>query len=263
MKKFLTIVKILMKNAIIRDLKLPGFVTVSIIQEIASIVVNIVFFNVIFANISSLAGWSFYQVLFLYAFSKTITSLSYAFTRYGLKDMGEHMIKYGEYDFHLIKPVDTMALVSFSRPRPTRLIAAVFYLAMAVYCVMKTGIHIEATNVIWFLVLTIFGFVLFYCLEVITVIPAFKLVRVWSLPNIVPKMNEFMRYPIGIFTLPFKIVLFGVFPILAASYLPAEALFYPPKALNIMYMMAIAVLFFIIVRKLWEVLERGYSSASS
>ena len=261
--KFFKIVKILMKNAMIRDSKVPGAVTVYILQELASIVVNIIFFNVIFANIASLGGWSFYQVLFLYAFSKTITSLSNAFTRAGLKDLGEHMIKYGDYDFHLIKPVDTMMLVSFSRPRPVKLLASFFYGAMAIYCAIHTGISIGPSNILWFILLTIFGILIVYSLEVITVIPAFKLVRVWSLPEIVPKMGEFMRYPIGIFTLPFKIFLFGVFPILAASYIPAEALFYPPQASRILYLMAIAVIFFIIIRKLWRVLERQYSSASS
>lgn len=252
-----------MKNAIIRDSKVIGFVTVSIIQELASILVNIIFFNVIFANISSLAGWSFYQVLFLYAFSKTVMSISYAFTRFGLKDMGEQMIKHGDYDFHLIKPVDTMALVSFSRPRPTRLIAAVFYAGLSIYCAVKTGIHIAPVNLLWFLFLTIFGFVIFYCLEVITVIPSFKLIRVWSLPDIVPKMAEFMRYPIGIFSFPFKVFLFGFFPILAVSYIPSEALFYPPQTIKILYLVAIAVIFFIIVRALWKFYEKGYSSASS
>lgn len=261
--KFIRIVKILMKNAIVRDSKVVGFVSVSVLQEIASIVVNITFFNVIFANITSLAGWNFYQVLFLYAFSKTITSLSYAFTRFGLKDLGQEMIKYGDYDFHLIKPVDTMALVSFSRPRPTRLIAAVFYIILSIYCALKTGISIGADNLFWFLFLMVFGFVIFYCLEVITVIPAFKFIRVWSLPEIIPKMAEFMRYPMGIFSMPFKVILFGIFPILAASYVPAQALFYPPRAIHIIYLVAIAVIFFIIVRKLWKFFERGYSSASS
>lgn len=263
MKKFLTIIKILMRNAIIRDSKLPGFVTVSILQEIASIGVNIVFFNVIFANISALAGWNFYQVLFLFAFSKTIMALSSAFTMSGLKDLGEHMIKFGDYDFHLIKPVDTMALVSFSRPRPTKLIATAFYAAMAAYCAIKTGIPIGPANIFWFLSLTICSFVIFYCLAVITVIPAFKLIRVWSLPEIVPKMGEFMRYPIGIFSLPFKIFLFGVFPILAASYIPSSVLFYPPQPIKIIYFVAITILFFIIVRKLWRAVEKNYSSASS
>lgn len=261
--KLLSVIKILMRNSIIRDSKVPGFVTVSILQEISSIVVNVVFFNVIFANISSLAGWSFYQVLFLYAFSKTITSLSYAFTRFGLKDFGEHMVKFGDYDFHLIKPIDTMALVSFSRPRPTRLVATLFYITLAIYCVIKAEIPIEPINIFWFFVLAVFGFIIFYCLEVLTVLPAFKLIRVWSLPEIIPKMGEFMRYPMAIFSFPFKIFLFGVFPILAVSYIPAEALFYPPQTSRILYLIAIAGIFFIIVRELWKYFERDYSSASS
>jgi ABC-2 type transport system permease protein len=252
-----------MRNAIIRDLKIPGYIAVSLLQEIASIAVNIIFFNVIFSNIVSLAGWSFYQVLFLYAFAKTISSLSYAFTRYGLKDFGEHMIKFGDYDFHLIKPIDTMALVSFSRPRPTKLVATIFYAVLGVYSAMKTEIIIEPINLFWFFVLAIFGLIIFYALEVLTVLPAFKLIRVWSLPEIIPKMGEFMRYPIAIFSLPFQVFLFGVFPILAVSYIPAEALFYPPEPLKIIYLMAIAGAFFIIVRKLWKFLGASYSSSSS
>lgn len=259
----LRVIKILMRNAIIRDLKIPGFIAVSLLQEVASITVNIVFFNVIFSNITSLAGWSFYQVLFLYAFAKTVSSLSYAFTRYGLKDFGEHMVKFGDYDFHLIKPIDTMALVSFSRPSPYKLVASIFYAALAAYCVMKAGIEIQAINLFWFFILAMFGFIIFYALEVLTILPAFKLIRVWSLPEIIPKMGEFMRYPIAIFSLPFQIFLFGVFPILAVSYIPAEALFYPPQPLKIIYLMVIAVLFFIIVRKLWKMFESTYSSASS
>lgn len=263
MKKFLRIIKILMRNAIIRDSKLLGFVSVSILQELSSIVVNIVFFNVIFANITSLAGWSFYQVLFLYAYSKTITAFSSAFTRFGLKDVGEHLIKFGDYDFFMIRPVDSMALVSFSRPKPTRLVATIFYASLAVYCVLKTGIAIDAQSLIWFLFLTVFGVVLFYCLEVLTVIPAFKFVRVWSLPEIVPKMSEFMRYPIGIFSTPFKILLFGIFPILTTSYIPSDVLFGDPELSKIIYLVAITVTFFIIIRKLWRSAERNYSSASS
>lgn len=261
--KFFRIIKILMRNAIIRDSKIIGFVSVAIAQEITSIVLNVIFFGAIFSNITTLAGWSFYQVLFLYAFSKTIFSLSYAFTRPGLKDLGEHLIKYGDYDFFLIKPVDTMALVSFSRPRPTSLIAALFYAVFAIYCALKTGINIAPTNIVWFLVLTVCGFVIFYCLQVVTVAPAFRLIRVWALPELVPKMSEFMRYPAGIFSFPFKIFLFGAFPILAASYIPAETLFYPPKVINIIYLVAITIILFIIVRKVWKVLESGYSSASS
>lgn len=261
--KFFNIIKILVRNSIIRDSKVPGYVTVSIMQEIASITVNVIFFNVIFANITSLAGWSFYQVLFLYAFAKSVMSISYAFTRYGLKDFGEHMVKYGDYDFHLIKPIDTMALVSFSRPRPTKLVAALFYISLSIYCVVKAQLPIYAVNIFWFAILAVFGLLLFYLLEVLTVLPAFKLIRVWSLPEIVPKMGEFMRYPVAIFSAPFKIILLGVFPILAVSYIPAEVLFYPPEPLKIIYLMLIAIIFFIIVRGLWKYSEGGYSSASS
>jgi len=263
MKRYLKILSILMRNAVIRDSKIPGFVAVSILQELISIVVNIVFFDVIFSNIDSLAGWSFYQVLFLYAFSKTVASLSYAFTRYGLKDMGANMVKRGEFDFYLAKPIDTMWLVSFSRPKPTKLIAVLFYAALGVFCVFKAGIPVGIDNILWFALLFLVALILFYFLEIITIVPAFKLIRVWSLPNITPRLSEFMRYPIGIFSLPLQAILYVVFPIIAASYIPSSALFYPPKLISSVYLVLITAVFFIIVRGSWRWGERNYSSASS
>jgi len=261
--KYLRIIYIILKNAYIRDSKIPGFVTTQIFQELFSITIVIIFFDAIFSNVQSLGGWNHYQVLFLYAFSKFLISLSYAFTRLGLKDFAQEMIKRGDFDFYLIRPTNPMVLVSLSRQGPIKITSSFFFLVLCIYCLINIGIPIGSSSVIWFLILLLVGFILFYLLQVITVIPAFWLIRVWTLPNIITRMSELMRYPAAIFSLPFQIILFIFFPILTVSYIPAQTLFYPPDFRYIIYMLLITAVFYFLVRGLWNLGVKNYSSASS
>lgn len=263
MIKYFKILKILIRNSIIRDSKIPGFIVTQIIQEFISITVTVVFFQVIFANTRELGGWSYYQVLFLYFYSKFIIHVSNAISRQGLKDFSQNMVKRGDYDFYLLKPVDSMVLVSMSKPAPIRLITAGFYVVLTLYSFVNSGIVASSVSILWFLFLSIVGYIIYYFLAVLTSVPAFWWIKVWSLPNVMARLGEFMRYPVQIFSLPFQIALFVFFPILAVSYIPTRSLFYPPEARYIIYMVLISLIFYFVTRSIWRIGEKNYSSASS
>lgn len=61
---------VLFKNSLIRDSQIPGHIIASTLFRILELIISIVFFKVIFANVTTLAGWNYYQVLFLYAFAR-------------------------------------------------------------------------------------------------------------------------------------------------------------------------------------------------
>jgi ABC-2 type transport system permease protein len=244
-------------------LHISGYFFSALAFELFSITVSVVFFNVIFQNTTSLGGWNIYQCLFLYFFSKFIILLDGALVRNGLKVLSQDLVRWGDFDFYVTKPVNSMFLVSFAQPRPVKLIASVVYGGVAVYCLLHTGVPIIGVSVFWFSFLAICGLVLFYSLEVLAAIPSFWLVRVWALQDLNSRMSEFMRYPAAIFSIPFQVILFLVYPILAASYIPVTTLFYPPKPLYIIYMLLITLTFGFAVRLLWRLGEKNYSSASS
>lgn len=263
MIKYLKINWILFKNAYIRDSKIPGVVFSNVSFHIAEIAITIIFFKVIFANTQELAGWNFYQVLFLYAFAKIIISIHNGWARGGLKRFASELIRRGDYDFYLVKPVDPMILVSISQPRIYNFLAVLFELGLCLYAIIAGQIQIGLINFLWFLYLTFFGLILYYFLSVLMVVPAFWFVRLWSLQDLMGRLSQVMRYPVGVFPPFIRTILMTVFPIAAIAYLPVYTLFYPPKIEYIIYILLITLIFGFIANYVWHLGNKRYSSASS
>jgi ABC-2 type transport system permease protein len=263
MIKYLKINWIIFKNAFIRDSKIPGVVFSSISFHIVEIAVTIIFFRVIFANTSELAGWNFYQVLFLYAFAKVIISINNGWFRSGLKKFSNELIRMGDYDFYLIKPVDPMILVSISQPRLYNFIAVLFEIGICFYAVSAGQMQIGIINFFWFLYLAFFGLVLYYFLSVLTIVPTFWFVRLWSLQDLMGRLSQVMRYPSGVFPPFIRAILMTVFPIVAVAYLPVYTLFNPPKIEYIIYIALATIIFGVVTNFLWHLGNKHYSSASS
>ena len=252
-----------MKNAYIRDSKMPAYLISGIAFHIVEIAVAIVFFDVLFSNTQNLAGWNFYQVLFLYGFGGFVVEINNGFTRGGIRKMASELVRTGEYDFYVTKPIDSMFLVSFSRPRVFDFITAIFYLGILGYALEKGNFELGFINIIWFLFLTIFSFILFYFLQALPIIPIFWTVKGFSLQFMMGRMSQFMKYPIGVFPRLIKIGLMTLFPIMAVSYLPVRTLFYPPEPEYIVYMVLVTFAFSVITKMLWQFGEKNYGSASS
>lgn len=263
MKKYYKILIIILRNAYIRDSKIVGYIFVNLLFQLIEIAITIVFFDVIFSNTKTLAEWNFYQVILLYMFAKMTFSLHKALFRGGFNQISGNMIRRGDYDFYLTKPVNSLFLATISKPRIYEFVAIIFELGIAVWAIVVGHLPIGFINVLWFLLLAILSSILLYCLAVITVTPVFWLVKVWSMKEIVARLQAVMRYPIGIFPTYLQVILMGVFPIMATSYIPVKTLLYPPEIRYILYMIIITTVFVFIAKSLWHFGEKNYGSASS
>lgn len=261
--KFFRINSIIFRNAYIRDSKIPGLVATNVVIQFLDIAISLIFFDIVFANTKTLAGWNFYQVLFLYAFIKFIATMHGAWTKKGLKTLATELIRLGDYDFFATKPFDSMLLVSISKPRLYSFIALFFEIGLMIYSASRAGFHLGFVNIFWFIFLAIFSLVLFYFLSVITVIPAFWTTRLYSLTDFMNRAIQFAKYPSGVFPSVLRTLLSTAFPIIIISYFPVQTLFYPPRFSYIIYMIGITILFGFIARKLWKLGEKNYGSASS
>ncbi len=263
MKKYYKILRILLRNSYIRDSKIPGYVLSSLAFNVVEITFTIVFFNVIFNNTQSLAGWNFYQILFLYMVAKIVTSVNGLLTKNGINSMTEELIRRGGLDIYLTRPVDPMILVSISKPRIYGLLSVIFEIGLAIYALGHTGYHYGIANIIFFFLMFALSFILYYFLRWVTVMPTFWFIRLYALRDIMAKLNQFMRYPAGIFPSVLKYALFIFFPILTISYIPARTLFYQPRFEFIIYMFLATFIFGIITKLLWQAGLKHYGSASS
>lgn len=253
----------LFKNSLIRDSQMPGLIISSVLWRVFDVSISLIFFNIIFSNVTNLAGWSYWQIIFLYAFARTIVLIHNGWTKRGIQSMATDLIRRGEFDFYLAKPVDPMLMVSIKSPRVYNLLSLLFVVPLAIYAAIKTGIPIGPENILWFIVLAILGLILYYFLMILSVIPAFWFIRLWTISEIMDKLNTFMRYPAGIFSTGIQIAIMVIFPVVTASYVPAKMLFYPPEIKYIAFMFLITLFFGTLARYLWSVGQKNYSSASS
>lgn len=254
---------ILFKNSYIRDSKIPGVIFANVAMKLFDVVITIIFFKVIFSNTTELSGWSFYQVLFLYMFTKVVVTIQNIWVTSGVKKFAREMIRRGDYDFYLSKPVNPMILVSISQPRIYYLIALILEIILCFYAVMIGGMEIHFVNLIWFLFLAVFAIVLYYFLSLLTVVPAFWFIRLWSLQDLMGRLNQVMRYPAGVFPYLIRVILLTAFPIIAISYVPSYILFNPPKIEYIIYIPFITIFFGLLVSFIWRKGNKHYASASS
>ena len=252
-----------MRNALIRDLKIPGVSIGHFLVEVVQIIIMIIFFDVIFGSSTSFGGWSYYQVLFMYFFARVIFDIDQALTRPGLRMLAKSLVRYGDLDFFLVKPIDPMIHVAIHKPHLYKYVSALFNLVIAIWCLNRTGIAIGVDNYIWFFVLACLGLVLYFCVNLITLIPVFWFVKLFSLSSIAGKLSTIMRYPARIYSLPIKIVFSFLIPLLVITYLPVATLFEKPNPIYIAYAIILTGVFVLITRKLWKLGLRQYNSASS
>jgi ABC-2 type transport system permease protein len=263
MNRYIRINLILFRNSIIRDLKINGYIISSVLFQIFDIVFSILFFDIIFSNVQELGGWNFYQALFLYAFAKLIIVVSTIWTKRGVQSIGKDLIRMGDLDFYLTKPVNPMVLVSISKPQVYEFLNLFFIVPLLLYSALKSGISIGYLNIIWFVLLFAVAQALYYFISVLTVLPAFWFIRLWSLTDILNRLSQFMRYPVNIFPLYLKFLLMVLVPILSVSFIPVNALFYPPKTLYIVFILVLTAIFGLITTKIWKAGLKHYGSASS
>ncbi len=263
MIKYFRIFKIIFKNAYLRDSIIGGVVIFNLIISLLEIFMTIVLFNVIFSNITSLAGWNYYQVLFIFSMMKITSVISGLIYRKGLGKMANEMVRLGNYDFYLSKPVNSMVMVSLCEPKIYQIITLLAVITLAVFSAVISAVTIPAINVICFAMFFFLGQILFYFLSVISIVPTFWFVRLYSLYDVMNRFLQFARYPAGIYSSIIKAFLFVVFPVLAVTFIPAWVLFNPIDYRYAIYMVVITVLFGFIATKLWKLGERHYGSASS
>ncbi|OQB06076.1 MAG: hypothetical protein BWY19_00505 [bacterium ADurb.Bin212] len=263
MIKYFKIFRIILINAYLRDSIIGGVIIFNLVISLLEIIMTIILFNIIFANVTSLAGWNYYQVLFIFSMMKLTSVLSGLIYRKGLGKMANEMVRMGDYDFHLAKPVNPMIMVSLCEPKIYQIITLFAVVTLAIFSAIKSTVAIPMINIIFFGIFFILGQILFYFLSVISIVPTFWFVRLYSLYDVMNRFLQFARYPAGIYSNILKAFLFVVFPVLAVTYIPAWVLFNPIDYRYAIYMVLVTVFFGFIATKLWRLGEKHYGSASS
>jgi ABC-2 type transport system permease protein len=212
----------LLRNCIIREMMFRANFLAILLTTSWWFILNIMMFQVIFGHVDAIAGWTKYEVFFLVGAGNTIMGLFETLFIMNLMRLPD-MIRTGELDFHLLKPVNTQFLVSARyadfEAVPNTMLGFVFM----GWCAYKLHAAMTLPSLMTFMLFVFTGVALYYSIMFISVTVSFWFLRFQAM-NVWWQLTTLGRQPAEIFPPKLKFILTYCLPMLVIVNFPVKAL---------------------------------------
>jgi ABC-2 type transport system permease protein len=221
MMRILSIWAGLVKNCLVREMMFRANFAVILLTTSWWFVMNVLMFQVIFGHVNEIAGWSKYEVFFLVGAGHTIMGIFETFFIMNLTRVPD-MIRTGEMDFYLLKPVNTQFLVSARYADFEAVPNTLLGFAFMGWCVIKLRAAFSLPALASFIVFVLNGVALYYAIMFISVTLSFWFMRFHAM-SVWWQLTGLGRQPAEIFPPKLKFVLTYCIPMLVIINFPVKA----------------------------------------
>lgn len=236
MAYYLQVWLMFLRNALIRELAFRGNFVITILTRMFWFAAQLTYFEIIFRNIRAINDWSREEYFVFMATGMLINALVEAFLMPNAANFSE-LIRRGNLDFALLKPIDTQFLISFEKMDLAMFNQILMALVLLGYSLVRLDRPIAAGQIGLYLLYVGVGVAFFYGLMLILASTSIWLGQNQGLYDFWFYITIFARYPRSIYDGVNPGVLeagealqFGftyVLPILLVVTVPAEILVKP------------------------------------
>jgi ABC-2 type transport system permease protein len=253
----------------VREMAYRGNFVIEVVTNAFWFAAQLVFFTLIFGNVNEMNGWSRDQFFAFMATGMIINTLIEAFFMPNCANFSE-LIRTGNLDFALLKPIDTQFLISFEKLDMGAFCHLLFPLALLGYALRNLGWPVGWTEAAMYVGLVGLGVAFFYSLMIMLAASSVWLGRNQGLYEFWFYITIFARYPRDIYAGSaaghiLRMVFSYVLPILLVITVPAEVVV--GKVLHPSWITAVsvaaAVAGLLVSRRIFYLALRSYRSASS
>ncbi len=223
--------------------------------------VNVAFFAIVYANVTTIGGWTFHQTLILIGSVGLVREAAYLLFRQGFLELGDY-VRTGQFDVLLVKPVRPNVHLGFRHVSLTEslgeglmgaaLVAYGFTHSNAPWAAVPLYIGLLGVS------LTIYYA---FCLGINSAV--FWIVKSQELNTIVYTFMETARYPRDIYRGLGKVIFTFVIPVSLIATVPASVLTGRLDWGLIALAVGVAAGMMTVATAVWRISIRHYSSASS
>jgi ABC-2 type transport system permease protein len=239
-KVFLTFAR----NSLIRDMTFRTNFLLDSISSVSWTLMNVGFYLIVFHHVPNIgpdSGWGKYEFFVFLATTWLIYSIVQAFFMPNADEFSE-LIRTGNLDFALLKPIDTQFLISFQRVEWSALVNMITGGVLLVIGMVHLTTRAENPVVIQPGILVLYplylgcGVAILYSLTISLAATSIWLGRNQSLYDFWFYITNFARYPMEIYWQGWGLPLWGFFtfvvPVLVAVNVPARLMARPlaPRA---------------------------------
>lgn len=257
------------RNSLVRELTFRGNFLITICTRAFWFAAQLALYNIIYGKVQSINGWSQYEFFAFLATSMIINTLIEAIFMPNIANFSE-LIRTGNLDFALLKPIDTQFLISFEKLDLGTLSHLMLSGTLLGYALVQLGRPVSAAAVLMYVCWIIVGTAFFYSLMLALASTSIWFGRNQGLYDFWFYVTIFARYPRDIYAgsllaNSLQLVFSYVLPILLVVTIPAQVLV--SKALEPSWISLIAIgttlLSLVVSRAVFDRALRSYRSASS
>jgi ABC-2 type transport system permease protein len=227
------------RNSLVRDIMFRMNFMLQCISSVSWTLMNVGFYLIVFAHTPMIgldSGWGKYEFFVFLATTWLINSIVQAFCMPNAQEFSE-LIRTGNLDFALLKPIDTQFLISFQKVEWSALsnfAAAIVLLVIGLSQLMSRPVDplvVTPVTLCLYVLYLMCGVTILYSLMISLASTSIWLGRNQTLYNFWFYITNFARYPMEIYNRGLGVPLWGFFtfvvPVLLVVNVPARVLAQP------------------------------------
>lgn len=182
---------------------------------------GVAFIYLIFAQIPNMAGWGFYEIVFIYGFSQVPRGIDHVLTD-NIWHLAGGFIKHGSFDRYLLRPINPLFHMCAENIMTDGIGEVVVGTILMVYAGAYLTINI---TVLWCAILIIailLSTVIYTSIKLLFASLAFWIKDSMVLLNLAYNMSDFGKYPVTIFSQSIRFLVSYVVPFTFTAYFPAS-----------------------------------------
>jgi ABC-2 type transport system permease protein len=221
------------KNSLVREMMFRGNFLINIVTRTFWFCAQITLFEIIYRNVDTINDWTRPQYFAFMATGMLINSIIEALFMPNCANFSE-MIRTGNLDFVLVKPIDTQFLISCEKMELAMVNQTMLAIGLLIYSLVQIGQPVSVLQVAAYLTFVVVGVAFFYSLMIAMASTSIWLTRNQGLYDFWFYITVFARYPRSIYNgvdaqrLEFCEILQGTFtwmiPILLVVTVPARVI---------------------------------------
>jgi len=224
----------MMVNCLVREMQFRANFLIRVAHEALWLGMQWVFVEVLYGQTRSIGGWDKWQMIALLGVNWVIHQ---AFEGLFFDNCMRliDLIRKGDLDFVLVKPMNPQFLVSFRYSDYASFLNALAGVGIVVFAMGRMESHMGWVGVAWFALFALNGVLILYAMLFTLACLTFWIGRANNLFEFYWQLGQFSRYPAEIYRWPLRLALWTVLPMLVVTNLPAAALFRPLSPLFALY----------------------------
>jgi ABC-2 type transport system permease protein len=223
------------RNSLVRDMTFRANFLIDVVSSLGWMAINLGFYVLIFEYTPTIglhSGWGKYPFFVFLATGLLVNSLVQTLFMTNADEFSE-LIRTGNLDFALLKPIDTQFLVSLQRLDWSSLTNFLFGGALLAYSLVRLDYHPGLVQIVLYPLYILCGVAILYSLMIMLAATSIWLGRNQTLYDFWFYITNFARYPMeiysGRFGTPLRRVFTFLIPVLVVVNVPARMLV-PPLA---------------------------------